>query len=292
MIEIYTDGSCLDNPGPGGWAAIILENGSKRAVHGREEQTTNNRMEILAVVKGLQSVPESAECTVFTDSRYVVNTMTRNWKRGANQDLWARLDAEVSKRKLQWRWVKGHRGDPLNEEADALANREAKMNRSDPSDHTLTHIDESGQARMVDVGSKPDTDRVAVARGSVVMKSETLALIVSNGFEKGDVLGVARVAGIMAAKNTSQLIPLCHPITLDQVAVEFEIDEDRNAVNITATARTTAKTGVEMEAMTGVSIAALTVYDMCKNVDRGIRIERVRLVRKSGGKSGQIVLED
>ena len=292
MIEIYTDGSCLDNPGPGGWAAIILENGSKRAIHGREDQTTNNRMEILAIVKGLQAVPESAECTVFTDSRYVVNTMTRNWKRGANQDLWARLDAEVSKRKLQWRWVRGHQGDPLNEEADALANREAKRDRNDPSDHTLTHIDESGQARMVDVGSKPDTDRVAVARGSVVMNSETLALIVSNGFEKGDVLGVARVAGIMAAKNTSQLIPLCHPITLDQVAVEFEIDEDRNAVNITATAWTTAKTGVEMEAMTAVSIAALTVYDMCKSVDRRIRIERVRLVRKSGGKSGQIVLED
>ena len=145
---------------------------------------------------------------------------------------------------------------------------------------------------MVDVGAKPVTDRVAVARGSVVMKPETLALIRSNGFEKGDVLGVARVAGVMAAKNTAQLIPLCHPLPLDQVTVDFDLDTGESRVDIQATAKTSARTGVEMEAMTAVSVAALTIYDMCKAVDRGMRIEAVRLVRKTGGKSGDLVLEE
>ena len=291
MIEIYTDGACQGNPGPGGWAAIIVEGGSKRSLHGAQEQTTNNRMEILAVIKALEAVPESAEATVFSDSRYGVNTMTRSWKRNANKDLWERLDGEVLKRRVKWQWVRAHAGNPLNEEADALATMEAGTAAPGPSGTTLTHIDEAGAARMVDVGWKPDTERVAVARGSVVMRPETLAQLQSNGFEKGDVLGVARIAGIMGAKSTSQLIPLCHPLPLDQVAVDFELDEGRGAVDITATAKTTAKTGVEMEAMTAVSVAALTIYDMCKAVDRGMRIEGVRLVRKSGGKSGDIVLE-
>ncbi|MBF8266896.1 MAG: moaC [Dehalococcoidia bacterium] len=155
----------------------------------------------------------------------------------------------------------------------------------------LTHLDEQGRARMVDVGWKEETQREAVARGSVVMKKQTLELIKMGGVEKGDVLSVARVAGIMGAKRTSDLIPLCHPLPLDQVTVELELDEARSAVNITATARTTAKTGVEMEALTAVAVAALTVYDMCKAVDRGIRIEGVRLVKKTGGKSGDIILE-
>ena len=298
MIEIYTDGACLGNPGPGGWVAIILENGSRRDLHGGQQHTTNNRMEILAAIKGLEALPQSVEATVFSDSEYLVKTMTRNWKRNANKDLWAMLDAEVSKRKVGWQWVRGHDGNPLNEEADALAYQEAKGGNSQEAalgaaskTSSLTHLDESGKARMVDVGGKPDTQRVAVARGSVVMKPETLALIRSNGFQKGDVVGVARVAGIMAAKNTSQLIPLCHPIPIDQVAVDFELDDSRNRVNITATAKTTAKTGVEIEAMTAVSVAALTIYDMCKGVDRAVRIEDIRLVRKSGGKSGDIVLE-
>ena len=298
MIEIYTDGACLRNPGPGGWAAIIMDNGSRRVLHGRQEGTTNNRMEILAAIKGLEALPESVEVTVFSDSEYVVKTMTRNWKRNANKDLWAMLDAEVGKRDVKWQWVRGHDGNLLNEEADALAYQEA--NRGNPKEApggtksktvSFTHIDESGKARMVDVGGKPDTQRVAVARGSIVMKPETLALIKSNGFQKGDVIGVARVAGIMAAKNTSQLIPLCHPIPIDQVTLDFELDEGHNAVDITATAKTKAKTGVEMESMTAVSVAALTIYDMCKGVDRAMRIQDVRLVRKSGGKSGDIVLE-
>jgi len=156
---------------------------------------------------------------------------------------------------------------------------------------TLTHVDESGKARMVDVGEKLETDREAIARGAISMQPETLALIESNGFEKGDVLGVARLAGIMGAKRTSDLIPLCHPLPLTSVVVDFELDTSRSSVDITATARTTAKTGVEMEAMTAVSVAALTIYDMCKAVDRGMRIEAVRLVRKLGGRSGLIELE-
>ena len=152
----------------------------------------------------------------------------------------------------------------------------------------LSHLDESGAAQMVDVGGKPVTDRLAVARGRIVMRPETLALIESNGFEKGDVLGVARIAGIMAAKNTSQLIPLCHPLPLSQVTVDFGLDRDDSAVEVTATARTTAKTGVEMEALTAVSVAALTIYDMCKSADRAMRIEAIRLVRKSGGRSGDM----
>jgi cyclic pyranopterin phosphate synthase len=307
MIEIYTDGACSGNPGPGGWAAVVIEDGTTKRLHGREDATTNNRMEMLAAIKGLEAVPRSSEVTVFSDSTYVVNTMTRNWKRKANQDLWARLDDVVSTRRVRWRWVEGHAGHPLNEEADRLARMEstgkdprskgpaARKTRPVGGGSTdvpgLSHLDESGEARMVDVGAKPETKRVAVAKGSVLMRKETLGLVKDNGFEKGDVLGVARVAGIMAAKNTSQLIPLCHPLPLDQVAVEFEFDDDRSTIEVTATARTSAKTGVEMEALTAVSVAALTIYDMCKSSDRAMRIDGIRLTRKSGGRSGDIVLE-
>ena len=291
MIEIHTDGACSGNPGPGGWAAIVVEDGSRRTFHGSQERTTNNRMEILAVIKGLEAVPESAEVTVFSDSQYVVNTMTRKWKRNANKDLWARIDAEASKRRVTWQWVRGHAGDPLNEEADALATRAVKMGPAGQGGASLTHVDEAGKARMVDVSAKPATRRVAVAKGSVRMGADTLERVRRNGFEKGDVLAVARVAGIMGAKSTSHLIPLCHPLPIDQVTVELELNEDTNAVDITATATTTAKTGVEMEALTAVSVAALTVYDMCKGVERAMSIEAVRLVSKSGGKSGDFTLE-
>ena len=151
---------------------------------------------------------------------------------------------------------------------------------------TLTHIDQSGNASMVDVSAKPDTERIAVAAGSVAMQPETLRLVADNAFDKGDVLAVARIAGIMGAKQTSSLIPLCHPLPLSRIAVDFDLDKDASAVRITAEAKTTGKTGVEMEALTAVSIAALTIYDMCKAVDRGMRIEAVRLTRKSGGRSG------
>lgn len=150
----------------------------------------------------------------------------------------------------------------------------------------LSHIDESGKARMVDVGSKDITERVAVAGCEIHMQQSTLDLIKSGGFDKGDVLGVARVAGVMAAKKTSDLIPLCHPIALTQVTIDFDDLDTGIGLSVTSTARTTWKTGVEMEALTAASIAALTVYDMCKAVDRAIQIDRLRLLSKSGGKSG------
>jgi len=155
----------------------------------------------------------------------------------------------------------------------------------------LSHIDEEGRARMVDVGAKLDTERVAVARGEVTMHPETLRLIVEHGVPKGDVLAVAQVAGIMAAKRVPDLIPLCHPLLLTKIGVEFHIDEEASRIEITATVHSRGKTGVEMEALTAVSIAALTIYDMAKAVERTMRIGNIRLVRKSGGKSGEIVLE-
>ena len=155
----------------------------------------------------------------------------------------------------------------------------------------LTHIDPAGRPRMVDVSAKGDSAREAVAKGSVYMAPETLSLITSGKAAKGDVLTTAQIAGIMAAKRTHELIPLCHPLPLTSIAVSLEPDEGRSAVDISATVRTTAKTGVEMEALTAVSVAALTVYDMLKAAQRDIRIGDIRLVRKTGGKSGEMVLE-
>jgi cyclic pyranopterin phosphate synthase len=151
---------------------------------------------------------------------------------------------------------------------------------------TLSHLDAEGHARMVDVSAKDTTMREATARGRIVMQAETLSLIVEGRMPKGDVFAVARVAGIMAAKRTSELIPLCHPLPLTGIEVSLTPDEHGHAVDLEATVRTTAQTGVEMEALTAVSVAALTVYDMCKAVERGMRIEDVRLVAKSGGKTG------
>jgi cyclic pyranopterin monophosphate synthase len=155
----------------------------------------------------------------------------------------------------------------------------------------LSHIDETGRPRMVDVTAKADTQREAITKGIVHMKAETLALLQKNLLPKGDVLSVAQIAGIMAAKQTPALIPMCHPLLLGEIKVEFEIDQADNAILITTTVKNTGKTGVEMEAMTATSVAALTIYDMCKAVDKGITIDNVRLVKKSGGKSGTIILE-
>ena len=155
----------------------------------------------------------------------------------------------------------------------------------------LSHLDETGRARMVDVGRKIDSERVAVARGEVQMRSETLGLIQAGAMKKGDVLTVAQLAGVMAAKRTSELIPLCHPLPLTQVVVDLELDPDLPGVQITATARTVAKTGVEMEALTAVSVAALTVYDMAKAAEKTMRIQNIRLVEKHGGRSGDVVNE-
>ena len=150
----------------------------------------------------------------------------------------------------------------------------------------LTHFDESGNARMVDVSEKDATERVATAKGAVYMAAETLALIRDRGVKKGDVLTVAQLAGIMGAKRTPDLIPLCHPLALTSVKVELQLDAARNAVDISATCKLVGKTGVEMEALTAVSVAALTVYDMVKAADKSMRIGDIRLVHKSGGKSG------
>lgn len=152
----------------------------------------------------------------------------------------------------------------------------------------LTHVDETGRAHMVDVGPKTDTERVAIARGEIVMRPETLALISAGQIKKGDVLTVAQVAGILAAKKTSDLIPLCHPIALTKVDVDLQLDDALPGVQITATARTVGKTGVEMEALTAVSVAALTIYDMAKAAEKTMKIQNIRLVEKHGGKSGDI----
>lgn len=150
----------------------------------------------------------------------------------------------------------------------------------------LTHFDAQGQAHMVDVAAKAATHRIATAEGRIIMLPATLALIASGSAKKGDVLGIARIAGIMAAKKTSDLIPLCHPLALTRVAVDFELIEADNAVECRATVETVGPTGVEMEALTAVQIALLTIYDMCKAADRGMTISGVRVLEKHGGKSG------
>ena len=150
----------------------------------------------------------------------------------------------------------------------------------------LTHLDQEGQAHMVNVGCKSETLRIAKAFGSIKMNASTLALITSGAASKGDVLGVARIAAIQASKRTAELIPLCHPLSLTRIAVEFQIDQENTSVNCTVTAETFGRTGVEMEALTTASVALLTIYDMCKAVDRGMEITRIRLLEKQGGKSG------
>ncbi|MSQ41217.1 MAG: cyclic pyranopterin monophosphate synthase MoaC [Dehalococcoidia bacterium] len=304
--EVYTDGACKGNPGPGGWAAVVIApNGPTTPLSGKEPNTTNNRMELMAALRALESLPKGAPVALFSDSAYLINTMTKGWKRGANLDLWGRLDALAKDRQIQWSWVPGHAGVPGNEFVNALAEYEtgARKNRPRPEEFLpknkggqmppdqLTHLDAQGRARQVDVGGKEVTQRESVAKGSVTMKSETLRLMLQGELEKGDALGVARLAGVMGAKLTPQLIPLCHPIPLDQVTVELEPDEKTSTIHITATARATARTGVEMEALVAVTTAALTLYDMAKAVDREMRIQNVRLVSKRGGKSGAIVLE-
>lgn len=155
----------------------------------------------------------------------------------------------------------------------------------------LSHIDETGRARMVDVGHKPDSERRAVARGEVVMRPETLALVQAGELKKGDLLTVAQLAGVMGAKRTSELIPLCHPLPLTHIDVQLELDPSLPGVRISAAVQTVGKTGVEMEALTAVSVAALTVYDMAKAVEKTMRIQNIRLVEKHGGLSGDVLAE-
>ena len=303
VIDVYTDGACRDRSG--GWAALVLGPGGRRVLSGKADDTTSNRMELTAAINALESLPQKSEVALYSDSQYLVKTMTRGWRRNANLDLWQRLDTLNDEQSVRWEWVKGHAGVPGNEFVNAQAEYEAGTREQRPrlehylatdaseavSRDKLTHLDEQGRASMVDVGGKDVTHREAVARGFVSMKPETLDRIQRGEVEKGDVFAVARLAGIMGAKQTPHLIPLCHPLPLDRVAIELEPDEGRGGVEITATAATAARTGVEMEALTAVTVAALALYDMCKSADRGMRIENVRLVSKRGGKSGDIVLE-
>lgn len=346
-IAVYSDGGAIGNPGPGGFGVVVESDGKSWKLSRGYRRTTNNRMELMGVIAGLESTAElgnRSHTEVVTDSRYVVDGMSKGWakrwrangwrrnKQGdmaLNPDLWGRLLDAVEGRDVSFQWVRGHSGHPQNEMCDAMV-REAsklpapellldegyervgsstsaqsaqfaslieKVDVGDTADNEvetdpgLTHIDSSGEARMVDVGGKAITERVATAGCDVLMSDKTLALVRSGRADKGDVIGTAKLAGVMGGKRTSELIPMCHNILLSQIEVDIEELADGSGLRVEATARATWKTGVEMEAMTAASVAALTVYDMCKSAERGIRVTNLRLMRKSGGKSGDYVGE-
>jgi len=303
LIEIYTDGAYNPVLGQGGWGAVILEAGQRRAFSGMVKKTTSNRMEITAALEGISRTPQGAEVTVYTDSQYLFGCMSKGWQRRANRDLWEELDVAVSQRKVRWEWTDQSARNPFHKEAHALATNLASQGErlppapseeekpKAPVAEELTHIDASGRPRMVDITEKPDTQREAVAKCLVRMKASTLDRLKKGNMPKGDVLVVAQLAGIMAAKQTPHIIPLCHPVLIGDVKVEFSLDEPNGTVEITTRVKSIGKTGVEMEALIAAAITALTIYDMCKAVDRGIQIESLRLIRKSGGKSGTINLE-
>jgi len=305
LIEIYTDGA--NNPilSQGGWGAVILEDGQKRVFSGMVKKTTSNRMEITAALEGISQTPQDAEVTIYTDSQYLFGCMAKGWQRRANRDLWEKLDAAVAQRRVRWQWIERDNNNPAHQKAHALATGLTGQGEALPSipaagqaapleapvGDELTHVDALGRPKMVDITEKPDTQRQAVAEGRVKMKAATLDRLKKGEMPKGDVLTVAQLAGIMAAKQTPQIIPLCHPLLIGEVKIEFALDEAASTVSITAMVKSTGKTGVEMEALTAAAVAALTIYDMCKAIDRGIQIENIRLIRKSGGKSGTINLE-
>jgi cyclic pyranopterin phosphate synthase len=304
VIEIYTDGAYNPALDQGGWAAVLIENGQKHVFSGTVKKTTSNRMEITAALEGISHTPKNSEVVVYTDSQYLFGCMTRNWRRRKNLDLLEQLDKVVSQRKARWEWISGDAENLLHEEAHTQANLSAGLDVRDYSGQEdvtsapttvtaeqLTHIDEQGRPRMVDVSGKPDTEREAVAKGVVRMQASTLERLKKGPMAKGDVLAVAQLAGIMAAKKTPELIPLCHTILIGDIKVEFNLDEANSAVEITTTVKSVGKTGVEMEALTATAVTALTIYDMCKAVDRSLKIGNIRLVKKSGGKSGAITLE-
>ncbi|MCL0094623.1 cyclic pyranopterin monophosphate synthase MoaC [Dehalococcoidales bacterium] len=287
MIEIYSDGAYNPVLGQGGWGAVIVENGQKRVFSGIVKHTTSNRMEITAALEGILRTPQGSEVIIYTDSQYLFGCMSRGWQRRANRDLWQRLDEVVSQRRVRWQWIERSAKNPFQKEAHALATNLAsqdKMVRPVPSEPKVPMA-------MVDITQKPDTEREAVAKGRVRMMASTLDRLKAGKMPKGDVLAAAQLAGIMAAKQTPHIIPLCHPVLIGDIKVEFNLDEENNTVEITTTVKSIGKTGVEMEALTATAVTALTIYDMCKVIDQGIQIESIRLIRKSGGKSGTINLE-
>ena len=239
MIKIYTDGACSVNPGMGGWGAIIIfESGEQKEISGSELETTNNRMEITAVIKSLEleELKNDDKVKIYSDSTYVINTITKNWKRNANNDLWDQLDKLLEKRIVEWEWVKGHSGNKFNEIADNLAVsaiNELKKNNS----KELSHIDSDGNIKMVDVSEKEITSRSAKVSGKVVMKKETLDIIKKGELAKGDIFTLSRTAGITAAKSTPTLIPLCHTIPLSEIKIEIEPDEELPGLNVICTTK-------------------------------------------------------
>ena len=283
---LYTDGSCIGNPGPGGWASIIIINDIKTTLSGSDEETTNNKMEITAVIKGLEQFPENSSVKIFTDSEYVINTMTKNWKRNTNLDLWNRLDSLVINRTIEWNWVKGHSGNKLNDEADLIANGEAKKIIEKKK---LTHLNKEGNAQMVDTSTKGITERIAIVSGKILMKKETLDTALEGNLKKGDLFSVAKTSGINAAKWTHLLIPMCHPIPVSNVVIDIVPNHDLPGLEITSTVKANWNTGVEMEAFTAVSITCLTIFDMCKSLDKSMKIEDIHLVHKAGGASGEYI---
>jgi len=305
MIEIYTDGAYNPVLGQGGWGAVAVEDSQKRVFSGMAKQTTGNRMEITAALEGILRTPRGAEVVIYTDSQYLFGCVTKGWQRRANRDLWEQLDKAVSERRVRWQWIDQSARNPFHKEAHALATNLASQGerlRPVPSEKLkpqpkapigegLTHVDALGRPKMVDITEKPDTQREAIAKCLVRMKTATFDLLRKGGMPKGDVLAVAQLAGIMAAKQTPYIIPLCHPVLIGDIKIEFSLDKAASAVEITTTVKSTGKTGVEMEALTATVVTALTIYDMCKAVDRGIQIDSLRLIRKSGGKSGIVNLE-
>jgi len=343
-LFIYSDGGAIGNPGPGGFGVVIEANGGSWNLSKGYRRTTNNRMELMGVIAGLESTADlgAGRCTeVVTDSRYVVDGMSKGWARrwrsngwrrnakgemALNPDLWGRLLDAVEGRDVVFQWVKGHAGHRQNERCDAMVGEVSRLSereqlvdtgyerkgnalaaQSTPFERLvaavdskiqdvdlalepeLTHLNQSGEARMVDVGGKAITERVATAECEVLMTKKTLSLIRSGGIGKGDVVTTAKLAGVIGGKQTSELIPMCHNIPISQIEVDIEELADGSGLRIEATARATWRTGVEMEAMTAASVAGLTVYDMCKSAERGIRVTNLRLLRKSGGKSGDYV---
>lgn len=335
-IFVYTDGGSVGNPGPGGYGVVMRDGDRVQELSRGYRLTTNNRMELMGVLAGLELAAKqdrNRSAVVVSDSRYVVDAVTKKWlerwaasgwisnkRRVKNVDLWERILESTEDRDVEFRWVKGHSGHPENERCDELVGQASsaplyeleidegyesesgslslggnslfsKPDNDAPASRSshapeLSHLDASGRANMVSVTEKPPTVRRAVARCKVLMSQQTLAAIMSGQFAKGDVLSVARTAGIMAAKRTWELIPMCHQVPLGSVQVEIEPLDDGAGLTIEATAEAEAKTGVEMEALTASSLAALTVYDMCKSAERGIRITDIRLVNKSGGVHG------
>ncbi len=286
MIQIHTDGSCLGNPGPGGWGAIIIyPDGDVKELSGSNQDTTNNRMELKAVIEALNFLESGSMIELFSDSLYVINTVTKGWKKKANIELWNELDNLIQKHNnISWNWVKGHSGDFYNEKVNDIAQGKAEMVKK----NNLSHVNEEGSVQMVDVGQKNDSERTAVAKGFVKVSQEIISQVLAANNPKGDVLSISRIAGIMAAKKTPELIPLCHQIDLNHVDITIDIDDENNRFVIEASTKSSSKTGVEMESLVAVSITALTIYDMTKAIDHDSLISDIQLVSKKGGKSGNI----